>query len=192
MAGFAAGVRPALVLLVVPLGLAFWWRRGAWSRAPWWPVLLAAYGLGYLLAVPYAIAALPALLDGAAAAAREYELRFTPDTLGFFARRAPQAVLTFAQADPLVACSGGLGAVWALVERRRAGLLVLAFLIPSAVLLALHRDLTARHLAPYGPFIALLGGAFLDALWGIGLRRPRPRKRRKGSRATAGRPTAGE
>lgn len=143
MLGFAAGVRPALTALAAPLLLALWWRRAARPRGAAWGGALITLVAGYLVAVPYAIAALPTLLDAAAVAAREYELRPAPAALALLARNVPAALATLAGADPLLALLGGLGTVWALGRRGRADLLLLAFLVPFGLLLLLRR--AARH-----------------------------------------------
>lgn len=172
--GFATGVRPSLFLLTVPF-LAVLLLRRAVRPKPWgWGLLLAAGLAGYLLAVPYALAALPALLDASAVALREYDLRATPGTLVVLARRLPTALLLLAREDPLLALTGGGGALLAISRlgarhpsqvSRSDGPLLLAFLVPTALLLLSRRQLDARQFLPYAPFLALLGGAFLDAAW---------------------------
>ncbi|CAA9590233.1 MAG: hypothetical protein AVDCRST_MAG88-4759, partial [uncultured Thermomicrobiales bacterium] len=188
LVGAAAGVRPSLALLALPLVLAWWWERGAGRRVPG-ALLPAAAGTGFLLAMPFALVALPAVLDAASVAAREYDLRPAPATLRL-ATGLPRAAALALQSDPLLALAGALGACWALARHRRADLLVLAALVPTGLLLALHRDLEPRHFAPYGPFLALLGGAFLSEV-GAALRgQPRPRCPTGPGRRTADRTAA--
>ncbi|HET8626874.1 MAG TPA: glycosyltransferase family 39 protein [Thermomicrobiales bacterium] len=186
--GVAAGVRPALALLAVPLLIVALTRR---PRPPAWGWGLLAGGMvvGYLIAVPYALAGLPGWLDAGAAAAREYDLRVAPGTLGLLVRQIPAALLLLARQDPLTALVGGAGALLALARRGRPDLLLLAFLVPSGALLLLHRDLLAWQFAPYVPFLALLGGTALDAGWtllagGMRPRRTRPARRPAGATAT--------
>ncbi|HEX5502199.1 MAG TPA: glycosyltransferase family 39 protein, partial [Thermomicrobiales bacterium] len=162
--GVAAGVRPALALLAVPLLVALLADRPR-PRAREWGLLLVGVVAGYLLAVPYALAELPRWLDAGATAARAYDLRVAPATLALLARHVPTALLLLARQDPLTLLAGGLGALLAVARRGRADLLLLAFLVPSGALLLLRRDLQAAQFAPYVPFLALLGGALLDVIW---------------------------
>jgi hypothetical protein len=182
--GVAAGVRPSLALLAVPfvLGLLL---AGRPRPAPWaWGLLVVAALAGYLLAVPYVIAELPRWLDTGATAASEYQLRAEPGTIGFAARQLPAAIGLLAREETLLGLTGGLGALLALVRRGRPDLLLLSFLVPAGLLLLLHRGLDARHFVPYGPFLALLGGAALDSAWSLVAMRSRPaRRRRKPARA---------
>jgi hypothetical protein len=177
--GVAAGVRPSLALLAVPfvLGLLF---AGRPRPAPWaWGLLLLAALAGYLLAVPYAIAELPRWLDTGATAAREYQLRAEPGTIAFAARQVPAAIGLLARQETLLGLAGGLGALLALIRRGRPDLLLLSFLVPAGLLLILHRDLDSRHFVPYGPFLAVLGGAALDSAWSLVATRSRPAQRRR-------------
>ena len=182
--GLATGIRPALLLLVAPLVLALWW--GGRMRVATVGLLLAAGGMGILVAAPYALAALPAVLDAGASAARDYDLRIAPGTLALLARHVPDEALLFSRAEPLLALVGGVGALIALLRRQRGDLLVLAALVPGLLLVLLHRHLDAWQFMPYTPFLALLGGLALDTGWtnfaarqhGATRRKPRARKRR--------------
>jgi asparagine N-glycosylation enzyme membrane subunit Stt3 len=182
--GLAAGIRPALLLLVGPLALALWWRGR--MRVATVGLLLAAGVVGFLVAVPYALAALPALLDAGAGAARDYDLRVAPGTLALLVRQLPDGALLFSRAAPLLALFGGVGALIALLRRQRSDLLVLVALVPGLLLVLLHRRLDAWQFMSYTPFLALLGGLALDTGWtnfaarqrGATRRKPRARKRR--------------
>ncbi len=182
--GVAAGVRPSLALLAVPFVLGLL-SAGRPRPAPWaWGLLLVAALAGYLIAVPYAIAELPRWLDTGATAAREYQLHAELGTIGFAARQLPAAVGLLAREETLLGLTGGLGALLALIRRGRPDVLLLSFLVSAGLLLLLHRGLDARHFVPYGPFLALLGGAALDSAWSLVAMRSRPaRRRRKPARA---------
>jgi hypothetical protein len=182
--GLATGIRPALLLLTAPLALALWWRGRL--RIATAGLLLAASGAGFLVAAPYALAALPALLDAGAAAARDYDLRVAPGTLALFVRHLPAGTLLFSRAEPLLALLGGCGALVALLRHQRGDLLVLAALVPGLLFMLLHHTLDAWQFMPYTPYLALLGGLALDEGWthfatrqrGTTGRKPRARKQR--------------
>jgi hypothetical protein len=176
LVGLATGVRPALVLLAVPLTIALWKRGGSWRLVVLGAV--AAFGAGFLVATPYAIAALPALLDAGASAAGEYALKVEVGTLALLVRHIPAGVGLLLRADPVLALAGGCGVLVAVARRRRGDWLLLAFLLPSALLFLLHRTFDVRQLFAYAPFLALLGGTALDEGWAA-VGRPRRRSRRR-------------
>jgi hypothetical protein len=185
LVGVATGVRPSFILLVAPLLVVLWRATGRPRRVTLAGVLLAG-GLGYLLAQPYAPAALPALLDAAAVALRDYALTSAGAALGAFAGNMIPAIVLLARADPLLTILGATGVPLALWRRRPADGVLLAFLIPSGALLLLHKALDPRHVLPYVPCLALLGGAAVDAAWRAlaAARRPRARRRKRRSAAT--------
>ncbi|MGN6697420.1 MAG: glycosyltransferase family 39 protein [Thermomicrobiales bacterium] len=175
--GLATGIRPALLLLVAPLVLALWW--GGRMRVAIVGLLLTAGVVGFLVAAPYALAALPAMLDASASTARGYDLRVTPGTLALLVRHVPDGALLFSRAEPLLALLGSVGALIALLRRQRGDWLVLAALVPGLLLVLLHRSLDAWQFIPYTPFLALLGGLALDTGWTSLAAHPHSTARRK-------------
>ncbi|HEY8600720.1 MAG TPA: hypothetical protein VIL85_19950, partial [Thermomicrobiales bacterium] len=186
--GFAAGVRPALLLLTPPL-IAVALTRGKRERVSGGASLLAGV-IGYLATGTAVLTALPTFLNATGRAVQGYELRVAPATLALLIRHLPAAITILGRADPLMTLLDGLWAlVWtvgvvsgtATAEQRaypRRGLLLLTFLGLSLLLMLLHRTLDVGHFAVYSPFLALLGGVALDEMLRVVTESGRVRRRR--------------
>lgn len=182
--GFAAGVRPSLLLLGSPLVLALVARPG---RPVWhWGALVMAIAGGVLVAVPYAVAALPTLLDAAGAALRGYKLGPEESVGAVFWQQLPVVTSNVARQDTVLALTAALGLLTWIIFRLTGNRhwrqlpytgLLLTYLIPAGVLVLLQAYPTARLLLPLQPFLALLGGQFLANCWDAP-RQPRQRRGR--------------
>lgn len=181
LVGVATGIRPSLILLAIPL---VWVLARRPARPAWhWGLLAVPVAAGYLIAVPYAVAELPALLNAGGAALRQYGFGADRSIALLLWQQAPVAAGIVARRESALALTAGLGLLTALTFRfARNGKwtweplphtgLLLSYLLPAGVLFALQLQPSARLLLPIEPFLALLGGQFLTNSW-VTARRPR-------------------
>lgn len=167
-AGLAAGSEYHMVLLGIPLLAA--WFLGPVRRAVWLLVAALAAALVYVASNPYMLvefngfqaAMLHTLRIRTVDSKLEYGDRFNDYGPGWL--YPIHYVLGYGM-DVLATIWMLLGFAWSLVRRRQEDLILLAWIIPYALLISISSAKFLRYGAPLLPAGAVLAGGFAVAAW---------------------------
>lgn len=169
LVGLGAGSEYHMVLLLIPLFAA--WLLGPVRRALWLPAATLAAAVVYVASNPYLLtefngfqsAMLHTLRIRTVDSKLEYGNRFAG--YGPWWLYPVRYVLGYGM-DALATVWMLLGIAWSLVRRRREDLILLAWIIPYALLISLSSAKFLRYGAPLLPAVAVLAGGFGVAIWG--------------------------